>query len=87
MPYPDSFELSYGNDTLVFQYVCDPTIPPDDYSYIIHRDGRVDANERINSVGLNRVSLQRTILSQIPFDELNPPLVIYVKMGSGDKHE
>lgn len=85
MSYPDSFELSFGNDLLTFQYVIDPTTPPTDYSYILHHDGCVDVHDRINTTGLNRVSLRRMIMSQIPFDELNPPLVVYVKMGSGDR--
>ena len=85
MSYPDSFELNFGNDVLIFQYAIDPETPPADYSYILHRDGRVDAHERINATGLNRVSLHRMVMSQITFDELNPPLVVYVKMGSGDR--
>lgn len=75
------FELCYGNDTVVFDYECDPEKPMEDYSYIIHRNGRVDVHERIEATGLNRVSLQRTILSQIPVDDLNPPLVIYIKVS------
>ena len=70
---------------MIFQYTIDPETPPADYSYILHRDGRVDAHERINATGLNRVSLHRMVMSQIDFDELNPPLVVYVKMGSGDR--
>jgi hypothetical protein len=85
MSYPDSFELNFGNDVLTFQYVIDPETPPTDYSYILHRDGRVDTHDRINTTGLNRVSLHRIVMSQITFDELNPPLVVYVKMGSGDR--
>lgn len=75
------FELWYGDAAMVFDYECDPVKPMEDYSYIIHRDGRVDVNERINTVGLNRVSLQRTLLSQISIDDLNPPLVIYIKVS------
>lgn len=75
------FELCYGDAELIFDYECDPETPMEDYSYIIHRNGRVDVHERINTIGLNRVSLQRTILSQIPIDDLNPPLVIYIKVN------
>lgn len=82
-----SFSLNYGNAELVFNYWLDPAIPPTDYSYIIHHNGRVDVHESINATALNRVSLQRTILSQISIDELNPPLVIYVKVGNGERND
>lgn len=75
-----SFSLNYGNAELTFHYDIDPITPPEDWTYILHRDGRVDVKPGLTTVGLNRVMVRAVILGQIEYDDLNPPLVIYIKV-------
>lgn len=75
-----SFSLNYGNAELTFHYDIDPITPPEDWTYILHRDGRVDVKPGLTTVGLNRVMVRAVILEQIEYDDLNPPLVIYIKV-------
>lgn len=81
--YPDRVEFNYEDDEFIIHYVVDPAIKPLHWDYILHHGGKVELNSHVKPDSSVRALLHSLIMDQIPYDELNPPLVVYVHVSSG----